>query len=121
MSVSLETLERRLSDLDRCYRRPIYLDFNRRSTVADPILSASWKNSVVLNYRAGLTILDVEADILSKGNIPNLRANIASRLHLLTEHVNNVFLQTTRSLGNSPFFAISLPPLTKLSFQMRTR
>jgi hypothetical protein len=106
--MSLETLERRLSDLDRCYHRPACLDFNRRATAADPILSASWKNSIVLNYRAGLTILDVEAGILSKGNMPmkrlfqitNLRANIANRLHLLAEHVNSVFLQI-RSPGES--------------------
>jgi hypothetical protein len=73
MSVSVETLERRLSDLDRCYRQPVDLDFNPHSTAADPVLSASWKNSNLLNYRAGLTILDVEADILSKKTIPITR------------------------------------------------
>jgi hypothetical protein len=62
--MSLETLERGLSDLDRCYHRPASLDFNPCSIAAGPVLSVSWRNLNFLNDRAGLTILDVDADIL---------------------------------------------------------
>jgi len=97
--MSIEALLSRLAALESSYHPPTSLVFNVRLTVDEPILSSSSTNSDLLDYRVGLTILNVEADILSKRDPPlgsllhlaNLWADITNRLWHVQLHIRNIY------------------------------
>jgi hypothetical protein len=98
--MAVESLVSRLAELEASHHPlPTALHFNVRSTAQVPVLSSSPVNSHLVDYRAGLSILDVEADILSKSDFPLstllslaiLRADIANKLHVVQEHVRHMY------------------------------